>query len=402
VRARVNVRGLMKADIGIIGAGVMGLWLALKLAQRGYSVAVIEKEPWIADGPSTRNEGWLHCGAYHAAAIVDRSLAMQVAYRTREGFKQTLAFAPESVEDAESRTFALVGEERLEEVTSRWEEAGVVYRPALPLEFNALDSQINVRSFKGVFAVQDLSIDTRVLYTKLVAAAQLLGVTFLRGTRVAALANHVAVLESPAGGPDAIAAQAFVFATGYRAMEAFESLLHIRLPMRFFRSHLLDVPRLGKHGLFGVEPGQATIMNHGNWSIVGLNKDQEQVTDASFDPVDTNIEAVKAALSRLMPRVDFTRCYGRACLKVDIDPCATGFANLNVAFGEPVAGYFWVLPGKMTEAPFAADVVVEALSERMGSPRTQPIRRPKWSHLLGTDPPVAPRPIDTYDTIGPK
>ena len=398
----VNVRGPLKADIGIIGAGVMGLWLSLKLAQRGYVVAVIEKEPRLADGPSTRNEGWLHCGAYHAAAIVDQSLAMQVAHRTREGFKQTLAFAPESIEDPESRTFALVGEEKLEEVTSRWEEAGVVYRPAGALELNAFDSQINVRDFKGIFAVQDLSIDTRVVYTKLAVAAQRLGVTFIRGTRVTALVDHVAALESPPDGPAAIAAQAFVFATGYRAMEAFESLLQVRLPMRFFRSHLMDVPRLGRHGLFGVAPGEATIMNHGNWSIVGLNKDQERVTDASFDPIDANIEAIKVALLRLMPRADLTRGYGRACLKVDIDPCATGFANLNVTFGEPVAGYFWVLPGKMSEAPFAADVVVEALSERVGSPRTQTVSRQKWAHDQGSDLPVAPRPIDTYDTVGPK
>jgi len=164
VRLVANLRKSLKVDVGILGAGVMGLWLSLKLAERGYRVAVIEKECWIADGPSTRNEGWLHCGAYHAAAIEERSLAVQVARRTREGFKQTMNLAPESVQDHESLTFALVEERRLEDVTSRWEQAGVVYRPALSAEVSEIASYVNLKCFKGLFRVEDLSIDTRVLY----------------------------------------------------------------------------------------------------------------------------------------------------------------------------------------------------------------------------------------------
>jgi hypothetical protein len=119
------------------------------------------------------------------------------------------------------------------------------------------------------------------------------------------------------------------------------------------------------------------------------------VPSPSVDALAENVEAVKTALRRLVPGADLSRCYGRACVKVDIEPTATGFANLNIAFAEPVPNCFWVFPGKMTEAPFAADAVVRALTPRLvarypamavGSPRREPI----------ADIAIAPRPIDTY------
>jgi hypothetical protein len=166
---------------------------------------------------------------------------------------------------------------------------------------------------------------------------------------------------------------------------------------------LLDIPRIGKHALFGIAPGQATVMHHDHWSIVGLNKDQEQVPAPSFEPVEKNIQAVKDALLRLIPGADLSHCRGRTCLKVDMDQGATGFANLNVAFGEPAPGYFWVLPGKMSEAPFAADAVVEAVSGRLGRHGLHAAYGHGEPSLApGGGLTVASRPVDGYVTGTPQ
>lgn len=75
------MRKSISVDVAIVGAGVAGLMLTKKLSDLGFKVALIEKSSCVADGPSTRNEGWLHRGTYHAASIQDRSSAVQVARR---------------------------------------------------------------------------------------------------------------------------------------------------------------------------------------------------------------------------------------------------------------------------------------------------------------------------------
>src|SRR5437870_1580791 len=92
-------------DVVISGAGVAGLWLACKLARLGFFILLLEKGPTLAGYASTRNEGWLHRGTYHAAAIPGRDIALRVARQTCNGFDQTIGFAPEAVEEA-SQTFA--------------------------------------------------------------------------------------------------------------------------------------------------------------------------------------------------------------------------------------------------------------------------------------------------------
>lgn len=53
-------------DIGIIGGGCAGLFLARKLALLNCDCVVIEKNP-AASHASTRNQGWLQSGSFYAA-----------------------------------------------------------------------------------------------------------------------------------------------------------------------------------------------------------------------------------------------------------------------------------------------------------------------------------------------
>src|SRR4051794_2384970 len=120
---------IVRAEVGIIGGGVTGLFLMQMLSEKGLRVVLLEQSEQLAQGPSTKNEGWLHSGAYHVAAILDRRTAVQVARRVKFGHEKVLAFSPEAVEERQLRTFVFVDDEKLEEVKSRWDEAEVYYAP---------------------------------------------------------------------------------------------------------------------------------------------------------------------------------------------------------------------------------------------------------------------------------
>ena len=57
----------MQTDVIVIGAGVIGLAIARRLAQAGREVIVLESEPMIAVHTSSRNSEVIHAGIYYAA-----------------------------------------------------------------------------------------------------------------------------------------------------------------------------------------------------------------------------------------------------------------------------------------------------------------------------------------------
>ena len=54
-----------KADITIIGAGVVGLAIAAEMAEQGLSVFILEKNPAHGGGISSRNSEVIHGGMYY-------------------------------------------------------------------------------------------------------------------------------------------------------------------------------------------------------------------------------------------------------------------------------------------------------------------------------------------------
>lgn len=69
-------------DVAIIGGGATALWLARELAlQHGYRTLVIAENP-LAEYASTRNQGWLHSGAYY---LTDLHYSPAEALQCHEG-----------------------------------------------------------------------------------------------------------------------------------------------------------------------------------------------------------------------------------------------------------------------------------------------------------------------------
>ena len=154
-------------DVLLVGGGIAGLMSAQKLSGLGLRIALIERELTLASGPSTKNEGWLHRGTYHAFSIKDRTTAIQVARRCIYGHEQLRLFAPEALEITDILPIALIkNKDSIADTISRWDEADVKYRPLSRSEASCLAPDISFNNVNGIFQVADVSINTKIFITK--------------------------------------------------------------------------------------------------------------------------------------------------------------------------------------------------------------------------------------------
>lgn len=75
-------------DVAVIGGGVVGLACAHALSARGASVCLLEREPRVGRGTSTRNSGVLHAGIYYPQGSLKAKLCI-------EGRDRLYAFCPQ-------------------------------------------------------------------------------------------------------------------------------------------------------------------------------------------------------------------------------------------------------------------------------------------------------------------
>jgi D-amino-acid oxidase len=68
---------MLTIDVAVIGAGVSGLASALALAERGASVAVLERHPRAGHETSTRNSGVIHAGLYYPPGSLKARLCVE-------------------------------------------------------------------------------------------------------------------------------------------------------------------------------------------------------------------------------------------------------------------------------------------------------------------------------------
>ncbi len=67
----------MDFDLVVVGAGVVGLAVAQRMARDGRSVLVLEQEAWIGQHASSRNSEVIHAGIYYAPGSLKAQLCVQ-------------------------------------------------------------------------------------------------------------------------------------------------------------------------------------------------------------------------------------------------------------------------------------------------------------------------------------
>ncbi|MDD7971967.1 NAD(P)/FAD-dependent oxidoreductase [Roseinatronobacter alkalisoli] len=351
-------------DVIVVGAGAAGLMTAQRLSQIGLSVVVIEQKPRLASGPSTRNEGWLHRGTYHAVSIRDRANALQVARRCIYGHKQLKAFVPEAIEDTDKRSIAILRDgDRLEDVISRWEDANVSFRQISPL---AAASRVPAADFSraaALFEVNDVSINTRLLYRKLLGTARVSGCTFLVAHRIIRCEGLTLELEDPNGGHLRVSGQRIVYTTGAETGYLFTALHKVEIPVRYWKSHLVVTKRLAPMGVFYLDAHEAAMMHHGEVSVIGFNEDAVLCDVRGYNVIPDRAKNLRQGIRKIFPSWHDPDAMDIACVKVDLVDQEDAARSLNVAIREPIPGHIVALPGKLTETPYLTDAIVAKIHD---------------------------------------
>ena len=356
-------------DVVILGAGFAGLMSARRLARIGYRVAVIDKAEQILAGTSSRNEGWLHAGTYHATSIADPEQARTVAGRCKYGWTQIQREFPECVEREQQPAYAVVREDGLTRVLDRWNEAAVVHRAARAHELDRLSDTVAIAATERVYAVADLGINVRILAARLVAEIRLAGGEILLGCTAQAAGTNRLTLTGVRGRH--IGYRLLICSTGYATTAVCADLGLPAPAIRLWRSHLVSAPRLAPASVFALAPGEAAMINHQAWSVAGLNEDATVVPEPVFDPDPAVVDRLESALRRRFPRADARDLRATACVKVDVLDSPGAVRSLNVQISTLAQSVLGVLPGKMTETPYTADTVASLAFDLLDAPRVR-------------------------------
>jgi glycine/D-amino acid oxidase-like deaminating enzyme len=343
-------------DVLIVGGGVAGLMSAYKFLDMGLSVALVENKPALASGPSTRNEGWLHRGTYHATSIKDRGTAVQIAQRCIYGHEQLLRFCPEAIEERDTKPIAMLKDEsRVDEIVSRWKEAAVMYWPLTKAEAARRCISADFNRAAALFEVKDVSINTRLLYRKLVARSRQMGGVFHLGCTIYAVEGNTLLCTSQNQARIRLTGRKIVYTAGGGARALFREHHGIELPIRYWKSHLVVTRRLSTMGIFYLDPSEAAIMHHGDVSVIGFNDDALLCPEADYEVSPDRAQNLRNGISRIFPGWRGNNSYDVACVKVDYTGRIPSDRSLNIAICEPVRDHVVALPGKLTETPFLTD-----------------------------------------------
>jgi glycerol-3-phosphate dehydrogenase len=373
----------IKADITIIGAGVTGLLATKKLTDLGYDVVLIEKEKVVASGPSTRNEGWLHRGTYHAASIKNEEEALEVARTCIYGHDQIRRYAPEAVDDLGQPTYAIIGSDELaDHSVSRWNKAGAVHKQISLNNFASLNPEVDIQNIKHVFEVGDIGFNPRIFYQKLLTQSEKKGAKIFLQSRLLPKQNGYAKILREGNEPITLSTDMVIVTAGNGIKDFFREVSGEDLPIRFWKSHLLVFPRLAKYNTFYIDRGEAMIFSHGNTSVIGQHHEDFIVESPDYTAIPDKVELVFRAANRLIPK---TKEYKDSfvpvtCMKPDLVRGLDQPRGYDVNIIRADDKYLFVFPGKMTAAPFIADKLVQMVfngdSEKFAR--------------------IAPRPCDIY------
>ncbi|WP_410644253.1 FAD-dependent oxidoreductase [Amycolatopsis sp. lyj-346] len=354
------VRGLvdvLRPDILVVGAGISGLMAAVKLARLGFDVLLAEKGPRLAPASSTRNEGWLHAGTYHANSIPDRRRAHGVAKGCALGFLQIKTLIPEAV--GSEPAIALVREEnRAAEAEDRWLEFSIPFKRVSVSDFRSRLPLLDHTLIYRAYLVRDAAIDSRILFRFLSAECNRLQVRTILDCDVR-LKNGEASRLVVNGVEMEVEPSVTVVAAGPWTGDLLGGL-DFTVNVRFWKSHILYGRSLFSQNFFWLDPNECTIINHGETGVIGLNEDSYPVVDLNATVDRSRACSVLEAAARCLPsKVGELESYSSfACIKVDIfrDETRRSLDAEVLEFGGRV---FCILPGKLTAAPHACDLLVQ-------------------------------------------
>ncbi len=303
------------ADVVVVGGGVIGLACAAALARAGRSVLVLEREPAVARGITSRNSEVVHAGIYYAPGSLKAELCVrgrELVYARSAKFgiaHRKLGKLIVAIEEAELAV--------LEELQVRGTTNG---SPDLALidarELRRLEPVV-----AGVGALRSPEtgiVDAHALAVSFLAEAEAHGAFLLLRHEVEALSRHAhgwrVSVRVPDGGRQNVDCTAVVNAAGLDC-ERLARLAGLDVERCGYRLHLCKgdyfalAPGspLRLSGLVYPVPGQAGLGVHATLDLAGrirFGPDAEYVEAPSFAVDAEKAEAFARAVQRYLPDLE--------------------------------------------------------------------------------------------------
>ena len=238
-------------DVAVVGAGVIGLASAWRLAQRGASVVVVDPAP--GSGASGVAAGML-------APVTEARLGEESLLRlNRASWARWPTFAadveaaggrPVGYRDDGTLMVALDADDRavLEDLAARHRAMGLAVEPLRGRQARALEPGLAPGVRAGLLAADERSVDPAALVEALLAAATAAGVVLLRAevaritcTPAGDRATGLVTTDRAAAGAEQVEAGTIVLAAGARSGTVAGLPDHVRPPVRPIKGEVLTL-----------------------------------------------------------------------------------------------------------------------------------------------------------------
>lgn len=213
-----------RSDVVVVGAGLIGLSIAWRLAQAGRSVAVIERET-IGAGASLAATGMLAPAAEHEPGS-DPLLPLALESLTRwPGFRDDLhAASGVDIDYREEGTLVLaIGRDEVDRLRFRHDlqkRSGLSARWLSGSEVRVLEPALRPSVTAGLFCDADHQVDPRQVMAALTRACRRAGVAIIETCAVEALSREAGRVTGVETAQGAIRAETVILAAGAWSGEA--------------------------------------------------------------------------------------------------------------------------------------------------------------------------------------
>ncbi|CAM3037833.1 glycine oxidase ThiO [Methylobacterium mesophilicum] len=207
-----------RADVAIVGGGLIGLSIAWRLARAGRSVVVVERDT-IGAGASLAATGMLAPAAEHEPGS-DPLLPLALeSLRLWPGFRDALEAETGLPIDyrADGTVVVAIGRDEVERLRFRYDlqrRSGLDAAWLPGTEVRRLEPALRPSVTAGVHCPSDHQVDPRLVMAALAEACRRAGVTLVEGTAVAGLDWSGGTVTGIRAGDGSVTADTVVLASG--------------------------------------------------------------------------------------------------------------------------------------------------------------------------------------------
>lgn len=373
----------------IVGGGIAGLAAALRLAQAGIPVTVLEAAN-LGEGASTRNQGWLHSGAWFAP---QRPELAQMCYQS---LQRTIEFCPESVAENPEPMLYLLSRSETDPArwTEAWDVAGIPYQSIRSEQLFERLPGIAISQVQHAFELPDRSLRIDRLLRRLAAATEDAGGEIRSASPVARLVyekNRVLGVELNSG--EQIAAGLVILAGnakggglfpgfGTQAVGADQEVALIPL-----KTHLVGFePLLSPWPLCVVDADGLNHIPHPPLSVFGTHRWLRVQDSEDQRIVPEEIERIVQHVQRLFPAVrshhQAIQWAGNTVQAMKVDDVEAAQFPLPLVIDHQqewpaVENLVSIFPGRATLWAPLADATAELVRTKLSGAQCE-VARPPW------------------------